>query len=274
MQQDISPFAVSNDTIASIRQAFINYTNRFSSTDAVYREHIDLKIAHTSRVCVEIEQIALSCRLNQPQRNFVELLGLLHDVGRFKQWHVYRTFNDVESDNHARLSVEVIEEEHMLDILPVPFQKVIKQVILLHNIPLIPEDEPYLIQWYAKMLRDADKIDIWNLNIQHNVGHRILSDALPATYTPDERLLNCFRNHRIITIDMVDSFFDILLFRLSWVFNLNFTYTFGKAVELGIVHALLDKLPMFEEKEELRELLNEYISFQLGPDSSAVPFVP
>jgi hypothetical protein len=45
-------------------------------------------------------------------------VALLHDVGRFPQYRRWRTFRDSESDNHARLSLEVIRHEAVLEHLP------------------------------------------------------------------------------------------------------------------------------------------------------------
>lgn len=38
------------------------------------------------------------------------MIGLFHDVGRFYQFTVYRTFNDALSENHAKLGLKVIKD--------------------------------------------------------------------------------------------------------------------------------------------------------------------
>ena len=36
-----------------------------------------------------------------------EIMGLFHDVGRFRQYSIYKTFNDAQSEDHADLGLKV-----------------------------------------------------------------------------------------------------------------------------------------------------------------------
>ena len=43
-----------------------------------------------------------------------ETAALLHDIGRFEQFHRYKTFSDARSEDHAALGVDAIKEEGLL----------------------------------------------------------------------------------------------------------------------------------------------------------------
>lgn len=87
-------------------------------------------------------------------------IALFHDIGRFEQFIKYQTYNDAISENHAELSVKVLETEKILDMLSVWEKDLIVKVIKYNNKHKIPLDESDRCLMFAKLVRDADKIDI------------------------------------------------------------------------------------------------------------------
>ena len=55
--------------------------------------------------------------LSEGQLRIAEAAGLMHDLGRFKQYRRYRTFNDRRSVNHASLGVRIMRRNHILQDL-------------------------------------------------------------------------------------------------------------------------------------------------------------
>ena len=66
---------------------------------------IKLKIDHIKRVAKMSKKIAQELNLNDEQIKLSEIIGLFHDIGRFRQAQLYDTFNDRMSVNHSELSV-------------------------------------------------------------------------------------------------------------------------------------------------------------------------
>ena len=50
---------------------------------------IRVKIEHTYKVAENSKQIAKSLNLNEEEQKLAELIGLLHDIGRFEQIRIY-----------------------------------------------------------------------------------------------------------------------------------------------------------------------------------------
>ena len=71
--------------------------------DAQIVDGIILKEKHTWMVVKNCENLAKHLNLNEHDSLLAKMIGLFHDVGRFYQFTVYRTFNDALSENHGTL---------------------------------------------------------------------------------------------------------------------------------------------------------------------------
>ena len=81
---------------------------------------IRLKEEHTYRVCGNIT--LLSRKLDLPPEDILlaKTMALFHDLGRFKQYRRYGTFNDRVSQNHAELGVAEIVRHDVLSVCRQP----------------------------------------------------------------------------------------------------------------------------------------------------------
>ena len=138
---------------------FDKYVSQFNTNEG----RIRLKIDHIKRVSTMSKKIAQNLHLNEEQVNLAELIGLFHDIGRFKQAELYNTFNDRISVNHAELSVKVLFDENLIDNFNVEekYKELIKLAILNHNKNKIDENLNDTEMLFAKIIRDADKLDIY-----------------------------------------------------------------------------------------------------------------
>ena len=89
--------------IPELKNRFEQYVKQFASPDPNIQAALDLKQAHTRRVCEAIVDIGEDLLM-------AEATALLHDIGRFEQFRRYKTFSDARSENHALLGVKVIQE--------------------------------------------------------------------------------------------------------------------------------------------------------------------
>lgn len=124
---------------------------------------IKLKIDHIKRVAKMSKKIAENLKLNKEQVELAELIGLCHDIGRFEQAKRYNTFNDKISFNHAELSAKVLFEENLIDKFKVDdkYKQIIKLAVLNHNKAKIDDNLNEEEMLFAKIIRDADKLDIY-----------------------------------------------------------------------------------------------------------------
>ena len=72
------------------KNEFLNYTNSYDLSNF----NIKRKVDHSLRVMELCKIIAENLNLDVEDIKLAELIGLLHDIGRFEQMKVYNTFND------------------------------------------------------------------------------------------------------------------------------------------------------------------------------------
>ncbi|MBO7079956.1 MAG: HD domain-containing protein, partial [Bacilli bacterium] len=137
---------------------FIEYTNNYLK----YGDMIKLKINHTLRVVDLCERIAKSLNLTEEEIYISKIIGLLHDIGRFEQWKQYNTFRDQSSVDHGDYGVEILKKDNFIRkfIKDDSYDDIILKSIKYHNKLYLPNDFDEKTETFAKLIRDADKIDV------------------------------------------------------------------------------------------------------------------
>ena len=87
------------------------YMRQFSTDDEVVMQGISIKQEHTGYVTAIARELAQHLNLGQHDVQLAEMMGLFHDVGRFRQYSIYKTFNDAQSEDHADLGLKVLSED-------------------------------------------------------------------------------------------------------------------------------------------------------------------
>ena len=158
------------------KKTFENYLNKYDCTNP----QIKFKIDHTYRVADIAYDIGCYVgKFNRGDEDLCWLIGLLHDIGRFEQLKRYGTFSDAMSFDHADFGVEIIFKNELIDTFlknpdtglcePVTDRSVDeeKEIIRLaigqHNKYKLMEDLSTEKSLFCKVIRDADKIDIFRV---------------------------------------------------------------------------------------------------------------
>ncbi|MDD3187833.1 MAG: HD domain-containing protein [Bacilli bacterium] len=119
--------------------------------------HINRKIEHSKRVNKLALIIGKDLKLNDQELEIINISSLLHDIGRFKQFYEFNTYNDEESFDHQQKGVEILEENNILE--GVPDKIIIENIIKAHDLKEIPSEYEDKTKKYLSIVKDADKID-------------------------------------------------------------------------------------------------------------------
>ena len=92
--------------VNNAKRVFKEYVSNYNLQDG----KIALKVAHILRVSELSKKIATSLNLSEEDIKLAELIGLLHDIGRFEQVRKYNTFIDKISINHGEYGVKILFE--------------------------------------------------------------------------------------------------------------------------------------------------------------------
>jgi len=236
---------VNGKDLQEIIQWLINYPERFRSEDGSLHRMHELKRNHSRRVAGHCRFIAFEIEWEPRRVNMAEAIGWLHDVGRFPQWEEFGTFYDPSSIDHGAKGREVLENEGVLDFLPPAARKVILESIVLHNQRDIPESTDPLTLPFARLIRDADKLDIFDLVYGHlEAGTlRKLLPGISTEKTASAPLLEEIARDGRASYKNVKTVPDFLLTQVSWVSNINYAPTFRCISEHHLIERLRRYLP-------------------------------
>ncbi len=252
----------------NLRQWFSEYCRSFYSDEPADQKNIVTKEEHTYRVCVNMAEIALHLRLDEHRTALAGAIALFHDVGRFIQYQRYRTFRDSISANHAALGAGVLTQHNVLADLPDRERKLILRAVTLHNVFEIPVgiDEKDLL--FVKMVRDADKLDIWRIFIEYYASKEedrasAVGLGLPDTpdYSPD--VMASLFQRQMVHLTALRTLNDFRLLQLAWIFDLNFVRSFQLVIERSIIDGLAATLPKTDDIGEVIDVIRRYVDSKL-----------
>jgi putative nucleotidyltransferase with HDIG domain len=240
------------EQIRQFRRWYRAYVRRYYSDDPDFQRNIMLKEDHTKRVCREIMDIAGSLSLNKGETLLAETAALFHDIGRFEQLKRYGTFSDGQSENHAVLSIRILREERALQILPPDERRLILAAVFWHNRATPPDGGVHRLRFFARLLRDADKLDIWRVitaDYQRINGPRnlILEHGLPDEPRISPEALTELLCGRQVDFRHLRTRNDFKLMHMSWIFDIFFPRAFQAVLERGYLEIIRDSLPDREE---------------------------
>ncbi len=264
---------IDNKTLLHLRNWFINYVHTFKNEDLEIQKNIDLKEEHTKRVCEEILYIGKQLGLKDEELRLAEIIALFHDIGRFEQYTRYKTFADGKSENHAELGVKILLKHGVLKGIDNETKELILCSIKYHNRPSLPNNETEKCLFFTKMLRDADKLDIWKVvtdyyqrkNSERNAAIEL---DLPDTLGFSKEVRQDLLNKKIVDINHIKNLNDFKLLQAGWIFDINFKTTFDSIKKRRYLELIQEVLP---KTKEITEIFNFVIKFQQEQSITHVP---
>lgn len=255
---------INKQTVEDLKKWFESYIETFKSDDADLRQNVELKEKHTKRVCEEILYIGKELKLTNQNLHLAEITALFHDIGRFEQYKDYRTFSDQKSVNHAGLGVKVLREKGVLNKFDKPTEKLILKVILYHNRAVLPPKEAKICLFFSKLLRDADKLDIWRVVIDYYYRkNRKRSNAielgLPDTPGISDDVYKDLMEKRIVNFKHLKNLNDFKLLQVGWIYDINFKPTFRRIKERDYLKMIYNVLPESQRIKDIFDMVQLYL---------------
>jgi len=257
-----------NEDTAFFHSWFRNYVKGFYSEDTKMQRNIRLKEEHTLCVCKEFIRLgkALKPNNNALRLELAETIALFHDIGRFEQFKTYGTFDDRVSGNHATLGLKVLKATNILNRLTETERAIVYKAIEYHNVRKLPDYADKTPDWllYSKLLRDADKLDIWCVVTDYYTErHRHRNTALELELPDTPEYSRCFiddiLDNRVSNSRALKTFNDMKLLQLGWIFDINFTPTFRYIRQRRIIEKIIAALPDTDDIRKIQKHLNDYL---------------
>ena len=268
---------INEEIVKELENWFNNYVRKFKSGNLDRRQNIILKEEHTRRVCKEISGIGEEIGLSSEDLCLAKAVALFHDIGRFEQYARYQTFVDRDSVNHAVLGVKILKKNGVLNRLDKSVQDLILRVILYHNRFALPQKETGECLFFAKLLRDADKLDIWRVVTDYyrredGKQNAAIELGLPDTPGISSDVYKDLIEKRMVDIAHLRNLNDFKLLQTGWIYDINFMQTFRCIQERGYLEMIRDVLPKSEEITEIFNVLHAYINKQIRKGRQATHY--
>ena len=230
------------------------YMKSFYSDDAEVQQGILIKEKHTGYVTSNCVELAKFLKLSTHDVQLAEIIGLFHDVGRFRQYSLYKTFNDADSEDHADLGIKVIGELEFFKELSADDYELVKFAIQNHNKKIVAPTDDARKNFFAKIIRDADKLDIYRVLepflAQENADKmpKFIKGKARPDISPD--FVENFVTGEQADYRKIRTNGDRKIVRLMWIYDINFSWTMQKIVERGYIEKIVSNLPMDERVAE------------------------
>jgi len=230
-----------------IKTWFEEYSNSFSSGISEFNQLMQLKIEHSKYVSHNCRTLAEELKWAEDEIITAEILGLLHDVGRFSQFLEFGTFIDDDSVNHGDRGYEVIQNTNILLAIPLKDRQSVLDGIHYHNSKEYPPFIPSNSLRFIKLVCDADKLDKFRV-IGETIQNKTLNRYTVTAYTIQSsgsinpRALEKIRKKKKITKKHILSEADFYLMHLSLVFDIQYTPTFKRISNSKILEQIIQVL--------------------------------
>lgn len=248
----------------TLYQKFIKYTDNFCIGNDDKAKNCELKRTHSLRVADIAYDLGTKLSLSENECYILKIAGLYHDIGRFEQVKKYNTFSDSKSEDHGNLGRKVIEENHFLDGLDKNKVNLILVCVELHNKLSIPDNLDNETKKFLKIIRDADKIDIFDLSLEYYESVKKDPDSaisldLPDTEDVNDAVIDDIKSHNMVKMENLSTVNDFKLLQGAWVFDLNFKETIEVFEKRNYLKRLSATLPSESKVTECFNIFDNYI---------------
>ena len=244
--------------IMRAKKEFKNYIQNYDCHD--YK--IQLKIAHMYRVSESSKKIAENLKLSKEEIYLAELIGLLHDIGRFEQIKRYHTFNDSISINHGELGIQILFKDGLIRnfIKEENYDKIIYLAIINHNKnqSKLSKDVTEKEKLHMKIIRDSDTLDILYLNLKKETNNKELygKEDISKDKLSNEIYLE-FMENKELNYKNIKTAADTVVAKYMYIWNMNYAYSLKQVYDNRYVDILYDKYK-FKDSDTETKLKNIY----------------
>ncbi len=230
------------------KQFFEDYTQKIlKKNDLHLVDSMQLKKEHSLRVAKLSAYIAGELGLDKANCQMAEFIGLLHDLGRFVQFEKYHSFDDQKTEDHAALSLATFKNEAFFKELSEEDQQLVISVVEQHNKVAVISKDKNILQ-FSQILRDADKLDIWEVCVSYlkrdgSFSLPSISLDLPNTPGVSDVVIKTLLQGKPVQRKDLQTVNDFKLFVMAMVFDLNYKVSFHLLNQKQLIKKIYDTLP-------------------------------
>ena len=235
--------------VIMLEKAFDEYVSHYNMNNM----DIKLKYTHSYRVMKLQEKYAKLLGFSKEDIELARVIGLLHDLGRFEQLRVYKTYDDSKSIDHALYScVQLFEKGEIKKFVSnEEWYPIIEFAIKNHNKRVLEKVADERMMMHAKLIRDTDKIDIIYL-----MGALKEINIIPVKRHITKEVWKEFFEHKEIDKKWIKNKNDYSVVRYGFAFDINNTICLKELKKNYDIYHEIQK-----DNEELTSVYEETIRY-------------
>lgn len=251
--------------IQKAKQEFLKFANQYDLTFPKMKRKLD----HSFRVMNNSENIAKSLNLSNEEIELATLIGLLHDIGHFEEIKEKDILKKISKIDHGDLGVKILKNENYLRkyIEENRFDNIILKAIKNHNKFIIETDLSKEELLFAKIIRDADKLDIFYEGAEMFWTKKEQIDEINNSKISDEVIQN-FAKHIYCDRKNIKTKADSIIQFISLIFDITFKYDFEVIKKEDYINKILNKFDFKDvvtsnQIKLVQEIASQYINNKL-----------
>lgn len=257
--------------IARAKNAFKDFLEEYKDKSDL---GFELKIVHTYHVAENAKKIAKELNLSKEDIDLAELIGILHDIGRFEELKITKELNSVKFD-HAVHGSKMLFEKGMIRkfIEDSQYDNIIKKAIENHSRLEIEENLDERTLLHSKIIRDADKIDNYRVKKDEKIEaifpKRVNKIEDMEESKLSDKVYNTILDKKCVDIHDRVTPLDFWVCILAFTFDLNFDVSYKIVKENDYINVLVDRFEYRDEQtknrmEKVRKIVNGYINEKIN----------
>jgi hypothetical protein len=238
---------ITEGLLKECRLEFEEYFQSLIAGSPENQHKIDDVRAHALRVAANVQLLAGVVLQTEEDKRLAEITALFHDLGK-----VALIVKGTESPtniqrDHALLSVQQVQLMGFFAKLPADLQLIVTKSIENHNKIKLPKLDNEQQTQFARLLRDADKLDIYDLSYRFfkekfGVQPLVTLDLINTAEVSD-KIIKSIQAGKSAAFEDMRTMNDYKLLLLSMAFDLNFKYTFRVMSEKQYIQKIYETLP-------------------------------
>lgn len=242
-----------------MNKALENYIKNYDMTD----QDIKYKYNHSYRVMNNSEFLAKKLKLDKTNTKLAKIIGLYHDIGRFEQDKRYDSFNDTKTFDHADYGVEVLFKQNIIKQIPVEekYYHIIEKSIKNHNKYKIEDNLTQEELVHARIIRDADKIDILYSASEKFLASKFLDLTKEKEEIRNEIKKEFYNNKQIKTSALLGKKTESekIISYLALIFDLNYKESIKYILDNKIIDNFYNNLKGKEKYKKYFDYAKNYL---------------
>ena len=237
---------ISEKLLKQCRLEFDEYFQSLTIDSPDNQHEIEEIRAHSLRVLSNSLLLSNFLLQTDEEKGIASVNALFHDIGKASLISQDLEALVIQRD-HATVSAKIIQQMEFYQSLSADIQSLILKSIESHNKHKLPKLDSEQQSLFARLLRDADKLDIYDSAyrfFKEKYGIQpVITVDLNKNAEVSEKIIKSILSGKTALVEDMKTMNDYKLLLLSMAFDLNFKYTFRIMSEKQYIQKIYETLP-------------------------------